>query len=194
MKQFDAGLFCGEVVSVTKNRGRFLYHVVYEDGDEEDMNDQEYREAYELNKIQTNKALKVSLTSMANEDSENDDDKSGGETEGSEYNGSEDGATSPQKKRKRTKRDQYIKEKAKKVEKKNTKEEDAINGKKPVIIDVDALLKTTSKTSVTAKTMDAMTANEKNAMLGSAEKKLMKEAKKGFRQEAMKVHCVVVSN
>jgi hypothetical protein len=145
MKQFEAGLFCGEVVSATENRGRFLYHVVYEDGDEEDMNDREFKEAYELHKIQTNKALKVSVTSMANEDSENDDDKSGGETEGSEYNGSEDDATIPKKKRRRTKRDQYIKEKAKKVEKQNKKEEDAINGKKPVIIDVDALFKSTSK-------------------------------------------------
>ncbi len=99
-----------------------------------------------------------------------------------------------QKKKKTHKARSIHKREGKKGGKQKTKEEDAINGKKPVIIDVDALLKSTSKTSVTAKTIDAMTANEKNAMLGSAEKKLMKEAKKGFRQEAMKVHCVVVSN
>jgi hypothetical protein len=48
MKQFEAGLFCGQVVTAIKKRGRFLYHVLYEDGDEEDFNDQELQDALEL--------------------------------------------------------------------------------------------------------------------------------------------------
>jgi hypothetical protein len=48
MKQFAEGLFKGEVKTATKKRGRYLYHVVYEDGDEEDLNDVEFIEAYEL--------------------------------------------------------------------------------------------------------------------------------------------------
>ncbi len=55
---------------------------------------------------------------------------------------------------------------------------------------MNALLKPTSKKSVTAKTMEAMTTIEKTAILGSAEKTLLKQAKKGFRQEAMKVHII----
>ena len=47
MKQFAEGLFKGQVMTATKKRGRYLYHVVYEDGDEEDLNDQEFIEAYQ---------------------------------------------------------------------------------------------------------------------------------------------------
>jgi hypothetical protein len=72
------------------------------------------------------------------------------------------------------------------------KEEDTRKGKKAVIIDVDALLKSASKKSVTTKTMDAMTSLEKTAILGSAEKTLLKQAKKGLRLEAMKVCCYIL--
>ncbi len=51
-KEFAEGLFHGQVTTA-KKRGRYLYHVVYEDGgDEEDLNDQEFSEAYELFKMQ----------------------------------------------------------------------------------------------------------------------------------------------
>jgi hypothetical protein len=39
MKEFEAGCFKGKVTSAIKKRGRFLYHILYEDGDEEDMNE-----------------------------------------------------------------------------------------------------------------------------------------------------------
>ncbi len=62
MKQFEAGLFCGQVVTAVKKRGKYLYHLVYEDGDEEDMNDQEFQEAYELYKIEADTTCKASVT------------------------------------------------------------------------------------------------------------------------------------
>jgi hypothetical protein len=37
MKRFDEGSFKGTVITATKKRSRFLYHVVYEDGDSEDL-------------------------------------------------------------------------------------------------------------------------------------------------------------
>jgi hypothetical protein len=88
MKQFDAGLFTGTVMTATKKRGRFLYHVEYEDGDCQDFNDKEFGEAYDL--------YTFSLTSKKpNEeenigDSDNDCANSGGETEGSEYDARSD--------------------------------------------------------------------------------------------------------
>jgi hypothetical protein len=98
MKQFEAGLYCGQVVTAIKKRGRFLYHVLYEDGDGEDFNDQELQDALELHKIETDKTLKASVTHETNDDSENDYEKSGGETEGSEYNLSEDDETKQKQK------------------------------------------------------------------------------------------------
>jgi hypothetical protein len=76
--------------------------------------------------------------------------------------------------------------------KKKKKEEEKRKGKKPDTIDVDALLKSGTKKSVTTKTMDAMTSLEKTAILGSTEKTLLKQAKKGLRQEAMKVCCPII--
>jgi hypothetical protein len=96
------------------------------------MNDQEFKDAYELYKMETK------------DESKNENDKSGGETKGSEYDVSEDDDTKPKRKKRRTTRDEQIKEKEKKGKKKE--EEDALNGKTPaVIIDVDALLKSSSK-------------------------------------------------
>jgi hypothetical protein len=191
MKQFEAELFCGQVVTAIKKRGRYLYHVVYEDGDEEDLNDLELQEALELYKIETDKTFKASVTHETNDECENEYEKSGGETEGSEYNLSEDDQKKPKQKR-RTTRNKQIKEKAKNGGKQNQKEEDDTNGKQPVIIDVDALFQSSSKKSVTAKTMASMTEVEKKEIIGTAWKSLLKQAKKGFRAEAMKVcSCVV---
>jgi hypothetical protein len=61
-KQFEAGLFIGEVTAVNIKRGRNLYTVLYEDGGGEDMNDREYKEAralYEDIKALVEKKLKV---------------------------------------------------------------------------------------------------------------------------------------
>jgi hypothetical protein len=38
-KQFELGLFVGAITAVTGKKGRFLYTVLYEDGDGEDMTD-----------------------------------------------------------------------------------------------------------------------------------------------------------
>ncbi len=47
-KQFEAGLFRGEITAVNTERGRSLYTVLYEDGDGEDFNDRESKEARAL--------------------------------------------------------------------------------------------------------------------------------------------------
>ena len=44
----DLGIFKGKVVHVRKNRHRDIYHILYEDGDEEDFDVEEYEFAYEL--------------------------------------------------------------------------------------------------------------------------------------------------
>ncbi len=44
----DGGMFKGKVVHVRKNRQRYIYHILYEDGDEEDFDLEEYQFAYEL--------------------------------------------------------------------------------------------------------------------------------------------------
>jgi len=47
-KNFDAGLFEGTVTNIEKRRGRSLYHVIYDDGDCEDMDEIEYEDAWFL--------------------------------------------------------------------------------------------------------------------------------------------------
>ncbi len=44
----DGGIVKGKVVHVRKNRQRHNYHILYEDGDEEDFDLDEYQFAYEL--------------------------------------------------------------------------------------------------------------------------------------------------
>ncbi len=48
LKQFETGVFKGTVMTATTQRGRYLYHIVYEDGDSEDLNDKELREGHEM--------------------------------------------------------------------------------------------------------------------------------------------------
>jgi hypothetical protein len=62
--------------------------------------------------------------------------------------------------------------------------------KKDPAIDVEALLLSGGKNSVTTKTMDAMAPDEKNDMIGSAGKVLLKQAKKGMRVQAMTVSAI----
>jgi hypothetical protein len=140
-------------------------------------------------KIETDKPCKASFINETKDKSELESDKSGGETEGSEYNLSEDENAKQKKEKKRTTRNHQLKEKAKKGGNKNKKEEDSLTVKKATVIDVDALLKSSSKKSVTTKTMQSMTALEQTEILGSAGKTLLKQAQKGLRVEAMKVAC-----
>ncbi len=56
---------------------------MYEDGDEEDLNDKEFREGYELLNQSNNEAVKTLGEDNDQDDSDNHNDKSGGETEGS---------------------------------------------------------------------------------------------------------------
>jgi hypothetical protein len=172
-------------------RGRFLYHVVYEDGYEEDLNDQEFREAYELFNQSNNEAVKTLGEVNYQDDSDNDIDKSGGETEGSEYDMSEDEEGNRKRKKRRTKINKSSKEKAKNVGENNkSKEKDKPkrrNNKKASAVDIQALIHSGSTKSVTNRTIAAMTTEEQATIIGSAEKIIMKEAKKGLRKEAMKV-------
>jgi hypothetical protein len=49
-KRFEAGLFQGKVASIDKRRRRCLYHIIYEDGDSEDMDEMEYEDAWFIHK------------------------------------------------------------------------------------------------------------------------------------------------
>ncbi len=190
MKQFAEGLFKSQVVTATKKRGRYLYHVVYGDGDEEDLNDVEFIEAYELFYKAGNKTYEAVEEHSCHDDSENDNDKSGGETEGSEYDMSEDESVDRKRKKRRKRHNKPLKEKETNGGKKTSKEEDTTKTIKKTnasAIDVQALLKSGNKKSGTNRTMAAMTAEEQTEIIGTAEKSLMKQAKKGLRVEAMKV-------
>ena len=191
VKEFADGLFKGTVMTAIKKRGRFLYHVVYEDGDEEDLNDQEFREGYELLFHANNDALKTLGVDNDQDEKDNDNDKSGGETEGSEYDMSEDDEGKRKRKKRRTKPNKLSKEKAKKMGENNkSKEEDKPkrrNNTKASAVDIQALINSGGKKSVTNQTIASMTTEEQATIIGTAEKTILKEAKKGLRKEAMKV-------
>jgi hypothetical protein len=191
LKEFGEGLFKGSVTTAIKKRGRFLYHVVYEDGDEEDLNDKEFREGYELLHQSNNDTLKTVSEELAQEDSDNDNDKSGGDTEGSEYDMSEDEDRQRKRKKRRTKPIKSLKEKAKNMgENNDSKEEDTPkrrHNKVTPAVDVQALIKSGGKQSVTNRTIASMSTEEQATIIGTAEKTIIKEAKKGLRKEAMKV-------
>ncbi len=50
----EHGIFQGSIVSVDLNRRRPLYHVLYDDGDEEDYDDDELRHAIKLHEAHKN--------------------------------------------------------------------------------------------------------------------------------------------
>ena len=54
-------------------------------------------------------------------------------------------------------------------------------------VDVQALINSGGKKSVTNRTIAAMSTEEQATIIGTAEKTIIKEAKKGLRKEAMKV-------
>ncbi len=72
--------------------------------------------------------------------------------------------------------------------------------RKPAVIDVEAILLSGAKNSVTTKTIEALTPEEKKEMMGSAGKSLLTQAKKGMRVQAMTVRefnlsaCILSSN
>ncbi len=77
-------------MSATKLRGRHLYHVVYEDGDSEDMNDKELLKGHEMYNRQTAKTFQTSASFDKEDEVGSENDKSGGDTEGSSYGDSDE--------------------------------------------------------------------------------------------------------
>ncbi len=128
MKQFAEGLFKGQVMTATKKRGRYLYHVVYEDGDEEDLNDQEFIEAYELFYKAGNKTYEAVEKHTCH------NDKSGGETEGSEYDMSEDESVKRKRQKRRKTHNKPLKEKETNGGEKTSKEEDTTKTRKKKLL------------------------------------------------------------
>jgi hypothetical protein len=59
-----------------------------------------------------------------------------------------------------------------------------------MVIDVEALISSGNKNSVTTKTMEAMSVDQRKDVIGTAEKTLVTIAKKLFRTQAMKVLCI----
>jgi hypothetical protein len=89
LKKFETGLFKGTVTRATKQRGRFMYHILYEDGDSEDMNDKELLEGHEMYNRQTETTFQTSTYIESEDNAASDNEKSGGETEGSDYQDSD---------------------------------------------------------------------------------------------------------
>ena len=191
LKQFETGIFKGTVMTVTKQRGRYLYNVVYEDGDAEDMNDKELLEGHDMYNRQTDKTFQISDGVENDIKTDGESDVSEGirysdHSEGSEYGDSNDEEqTRLKKKITLTRGKQTVKAKLK-TEGKPGKRTPQRRKTDPVI-DVEALLLSGGKNSVTTKTIDAMTPDEKNDMIGTAGKTLLKVAKKGIRVQAMTV-------
>jgi hypothetical protein len=187
LKKFETGLFKGTVTSVTNQRGRFMYHVLYEDGDSEDMNDKELLEGHEMYNRQTETTFQTSTSFESDEDAGSEIEKSGGDTEGSDYQDSDDEEQNKRKKKRKLaggKPKVLVKSRAKKTKE---KKETPKRTRKPPVIDVEAILLSGAKNSVTTKTIEAVTPEEKKEMMGSAGKSLLTQAKKGMRVQAMTV-------
>ncbi len=105
LKQFDEGLFKGTVTDAKKQRARYLYHVVYEDGDSEDLNEKEFMKANNETAVDKDKGKSVDFVSDAEEE------HSGGETEGSEYGLSDEDDIRHSKKKRCTVQHSKLKEK-----------------------------------------------------------------------------------
>jgi hypothetical protein len=110
---------------------------------------------------------------------DSDSEKSGGETEGSDYQDSD-----VEEEKKGPKKRKLAGGKPK------VKEETPKRTQKVPIIDVEAILRSGGKNSVTTKTIERMTPDEKNEMIGTAGKSLLTQAKKGIRVQAMTVSCL----
>jgi hypothetical protein len=140
-KQFEAGLFIGEVTAVNIKRGRNLYTVLYEDGDGEDMNDREYKEARALYEETKGISRKKVDTHTEIDEAEDEPLHSGGETEGSDFLPSDDELQQKRAKKRRKTLRSPEKEKEKTKRGKNSKEaEPKLRKRNKDIIDVDAVL------------------------------------------------------
>ena len=192
-KQFEAGLFIGEITAVNTKRGRSLYTVLYEDGDGEDMNDREYKEARELYEETKGLGSMKSVTQTEVEETEDEPLHSGGETEGSDFLPSDDELKKiwAKKRRKILRSPQKEKEKPKRG-KKSKEVETRVRKRKNAVIDVDAILKLGSKDNITNKTVALMTPEEASVLSTTTGKSILKEAKKGLRVQAFKVHFIFV--
>ncbi len=62
-----------------------MYHIVYEDGDSEDLNDKELKVGHEMYNTQTGETFQSSSITDGQDDIESEKFHSGGETEESEY-------------------------------------------------------------------------------------------------------------
>jgi hypothetical protein len=69
----DGGMFKGKVVHVRKNRHRHIYHILYEDGDEEDFDLEEYQFAYELRQGLDGGKISLETTTTENDAAWNSD-------------------------------------------------------------------------------------------------------------------------
>jgi hypothetical protein len=152
------------------------------------MNDKELLEGHEMYNRQTEKTLQTSDSPQNDKDAESESDKSGGETEGSVYEESDE-----EEKAKSTKKRKHAHGKAKvevKTSRSSVKTKTPQRKSKCPVIDVEAILLSGAKNSVTTKTIEAMTPDEKKELVGTAGKSLMLQAKKGMRVQAMTVSQV----
>jgi hypothetical protein len=162
-------------MTATKQRGRYMYHVVYEDGDSEDMNDKELLEGHEMYNRQTEKTFQTSYSIDNEVTVDSDKDSSRGDTEGCEYGDSDEEEQTRLKKKitlargnknvKPKQSTRRTKTKGKPAATKIKVEASLSTGgrktplrtKKEPAIDVEAILLSRGKNCVTDKTMDAMT-------------------------------------
>jgi hypothetical protein len=150
---------------------------------------------------QTGEAFQSSSINEGQDDITSEKYHSGEETEGSEY-GLSDEEEKRVSKRKRiigrgTNKTLEPKQSKKKRAPKQSKVGVTKSPKQKFeaqVINVEALLHSGDKNSVTNKTIRAMTPEEKTEILDSAGKSLLVQAKKGMRVQAMKVSCLEPSN
>jgi hypothetical protein len=168
-----------------------LYTVLHEDGDGEDLNEREFKEARVLYQDKDGKTAQKDTTQLDTEEVERDSGHSGGETKGSDFAPSEDELEKKRARKKHKTLRTPEKEKEKKNGRKQIKEAETIKkvGKQQVI-DVDALLKSESKDNITNKTVALMTPKEAESLTTTAGKSILKEAKKGLRVQAFKVEVI----
>jgi hypothetical protein len=192
-KHFDSGLFVGEITAVTGKRGRSLYTVLYEDGDGEDLNEREFKEARVLYQDKDGKATLNKTALLDTEEIEGETAYSGGETEGSDFAPSEDELEKKRARKKNKTLRTPEKEKEKTKGRKQLKEADEKKSRgKHAIIDVEALLNSGSKDNITNKTVALMTPEEAESLTTNAGKSILKEAKKGLRVQAFKVGVIIL--
>ncbi len=142
------------------------------------MNDKELREGHEMYNRQTEKTFQGSSSNEREDHVETENEGSRGETEGSAYGDSdEEELAHKKKKRRRTRGNKTVEVKLRSTRNKNVEvkveSKTPKKTKKGPVIDVEAIILSGGKNSVTNKTVEALTPDEKMEMLGSAGKTLM---------------------